>query len=242
MTYKLLSNPASNPKVAKNIGFGVLTAPLHLAPFDLSGFQVCPMASKGCAAACLHTAGNPVFMEAKNKSRIRKTRMYFKEREEFMDLLVQDIQKLVRKAEKEGLKTGVRLNATSDIPWESVKFSFKDRHYKNIMEMFPAVQFYDYTKRHNRKNLPENYHLTYSLAEDNDSRAIEALKNGINTAVVFRKDKPETFKIGDLMRPVIDGDEHDFRPADGKHKIGVIIGLKAKGLAKTDTSGFVREG
>ena len=101
MTYKLLSKPEDNPKVKKNLGIGVLTAPLHLAPYDLAGFQVCPMASKGCAAACLHTAGNPAFMKQKNKGRIRKTLMYFKERETFMQQLVQDIGKLEKKAKEQ---------------------------------------------------------------------------------------------------------------------------------------------
>lgn len=227
MTYKLLSNPTDNPKVKKNIGVGVLTAPLHLAPYDLSGFNVCPMASKGCAAACLHTAGNPAFMTNKEKARIRKTLMYFNERDKFLELLVKDISKLEDKAKSLSLRCGVRLNATSDIPWEI--------HRSILMDAFPDVQYYDYTKRNNRKNLPKNYHLTFSLAEDNLSRALKAIKNGMNVAVVFRtKDFPEKF----LGLPVINGDKHDYRPADPK---GCIVGLAAKGKARKDTSGFVQE-
>lgn len=237
--FKLLSNPTDNPKVSKNIGFGVLTAPLHLAPADLSGYEVCPMRSLGCTAACLHTAGNPAFMESKNKGRIRKTKMFFEQREVFMQYLYADIQKLSDIALSRGLKCGVRLNATSDIPWESMGYL----SFKNLMEAYPKVQFYDYTKRHNRKNLPSNYHLTYSLAEDNEARAEKALLNGMNVAVVFRNKKiPDTYKLGNTITKVINGDLHDYRPADGKHKIGVIVGLAAKGKARKDfTSGFVRE-
>lgn len=37
--------------------------------------------------------------------------------------------------------------------------------------------------------------------------------------------------------PVIDGDVSDFRPVDPS---GVIVGLRAKGAAIHDSSGFVR--
>src|SRR6056297_598430 len=111
----LLATPESNPKVAKNGKLDVLTAPLHLAPFDLSGFQVCPQASDGCAAACLHTAGNPAYMAQKDASRKAKTVAYFKERAAFMAVLAFEIHALQRKAEAKGMQAGIRLNATSDL-------------------------------------------------------------------------------------------------------------------------------
>jgi hypothetical protein len=58
-----------------------------------------------------------------------------------------------------------------------------------------------------------------------------ALSNGMNVAAVFHK-VPETY----LGRTVINGDETDLRFLDPK---GVIVGLKAKGKAKKDTTGFV---
>ena len=83
-----------------------------------------------------------------------------------------------------------------------------------------------------RGEYPPNYHLTYSLNEDNYNKAIEVLKNGGNVAVVFRKDLPQNFN----GYKVINGDEHDLRYLDEKN---VVVGLKAKGKAKKDTSGFV---
>lgn len=236
---KLLSNPSDNPKVKKNQGVGIITSPLHLAPYNLSGYQVCPKASQGCAAACLHTAGNPAFMEAKNKGRIRKTKMFFEDRQTFVSTLVSDIEKLRVYAKEMGMPLGIRLNATSDYPWETLKVKYLGNSYANLMEMFPDVQFYDYTKIVKRalKKLPTNYHLTFSLAEDNDSDAEIAFSRGFNVAVVFKK-LPKTFTLGKHKDiPVINGDEHDYRPLDGS---GVIVGLKAKGLARSDTSGFVR--
>jgi hypothetical protein len=56
----------------------------------------------------------------------------------------------------------------------------------------------------------------------------------MNIASVFFGKPPDTH----LGRPVIDGDEHDYRPED---PAGVIVGLKVKGLkGKKDASGFVQ--
>lgn len=243
--HSLLSKPISNPKVKKNIGKGVLTAPLHLAPASLSGFNVCPMATAGCIKACLHTAGNPAAMRGKRKARIARTKAYFKDRAAFMVALAADIAKLERQAARMGLACGVRLNATSDIPWEKIPVTVDGRTYPNLMAMFPSTTFYDYTKRPNRRNLPSNYSLTFSLADGNDAQARDALANGMNVAAVFNVIRhhplPDVFPIGlgdNVIRArVIDGDEHDFRPIDPR---GVIVGLRAKGKAIKDKSGFVR--
>jgi hypothetical protein len=188
------------------------------------------MASQGCRKACLNKAGMGAFSNVQ-AARITKTRLYFEDRETFMAQLMAEVRAFIRKAFKAGLIPVVRLNGTSDIPWERVPVEGKP----NIMAHFPTVQFYDYTKRHNRRDLPDNYHLTFSLAEDNDSRASAAASNGANVAVVFRTDNfPATF----MGMPVVDGDADDLRFLDGK---GVVVGLKAKGPAKKDTSGFVRD-
>jgi len=249
--HALLTAPDANPKLDKNGRVsGILTAPLHLAPANVSGYEVCPMASKGCRAACLHTAGNPVYMAAKQTARINRTKAYFEARNMFMVALIGEIAALTRKAEKQGLYAGIRLNATSDIPFERVPVTFEGVEYKNIMELFPDVYFYDYTKRANRFNkpLPKNYHLTFSLSEDNHKAATVILAKGGTVATVFgkenvhQKDKdilPETFTMGGVAWPVLDGDLTDFRPDDLP---GHIVGLKAKGDAKGDTSGFVQYG
>lgn len=243
----LLSKPISNPKVAKNIGQGVLTAPLHLAPAKLSGYEVCPMRTSGCTRACLHTAGNPAAMGGKRRARIARTKAFFKARDAFMVALAGDIAKLERTARKRRLACGVRLNATSDIVWERTPVTIDGVTYPNLMAMFPRVVFYDYTKRSNRRNLPSNYSLTFSLAEGNDLQAIEALRSGMNVAAVFNVVRghplPARFTLrGEFLSSVnvrvIDGDLHDYRPADEK---GVIVGLRAKGKARRDHTGFVRD-
>ena len=225
-----LLNIDANAKTVKGQGRGYMTAILYLAPADESGYEVCPMASKGCRKACLNKAGMGAFSNVQ-AARIAKTRWYFEDRDAFMAQLVAEVRAFIRKAIKLGLIPVVRLNGTSDIPWERMSVEGQP----NIMSLFPSVQFYDYTKRHNRRGLPANYHLTFSLAEDNDPRARVAASNGANIAVVFRNDKfPSTF----MGMPVVDGDADDLRFLDGR---GVVVGLKAQGPAKKDMSGFVRE-
>ncbi len=237
----LLATPNANPKLAKSLKLRVLTAPLHLAPASLSGWNVCPMATQGCKAACLHTAGTPAYMKGKTKARLARTRAYFEARADFMAALAIEIAKHVKRARAMRYKPAVRLNATSDIRFEVVPVTYNGKTFANIMQAFPNVQFYDYTKIANRRNLPSNYHLTFSLAENNDASAAAALRNGMNIAAVFNVPRggtlPPSFKIGEFGVPVIDGDEHDYRPADAKFS---IVGLRAKGQAIGDASGFVR--
>lgn len=243
---KLLTR--GNPKLMKGEKKGYLSFVLHLAPADMSGWNVCPKATQGCIASCLNTAGRGGIPNAKpttvtgrygeivvpNKiqaARIKRTTLYFAERDRFMEMLSIEIAAGVKYAEKHNLIPVFRLNGTSDIRWESVRV--EGFGWKNIMEVFPTVQFYDYTKIANRRLLPSNYHLTFSLAEDNDAEAVYALDRGMSVAAVFRKELPTQY----LGRDVVNGDDTDLRFLDPK---SVIVGLKAKGKAKRDTSGFVR--
>ncbi len=226
----LLTKIGANPKVAKNEKLGYASIVLHLAPANMSGYQVCSKRSPGCEAACLHFAGAQHYYQAKERARIRKTKLFFEGRSTFMNLLIKDIESYLRSVNKmEDMKPAIRLNATSDIPWERVRVNGS----KNLMEMFPDLLFYDYTAIPNRQ-VPENYHLTFSLKENNEEASRAALAQGLNLAVVFfDQELPETF--WDL--PVINGDETDFRPAD---PTPCIVGLYAKGkLGKADDTGFV---
>ena len=226
----------TNYKTIKSEKVGVLTGIIYMAPYNLSGKNVCPGASAGCAAACLNTAGRGA-MNVVQAARLKKTNRFWDDRNQFLRDLQNEITALEKRAKAKGLKAAVRLNGTSDLPYERYKMKDKRDGYikKNIMEMFPDVQFYDYTKLENRivgQQLPANYHLTFSRAEDNDHK-LEAVLEHTSAAVVFSGELPATWR----GYPVIDGDEHDARFTDAGP--GVIIGLKAKGKARHDTSGFV---
>jgi hypothetical protein len=245
-----LLNLDANPKTVKGQKRGYKTAVLYLAPANLSGFNVCPMATNGCTAACLNTAGRGGLFQSVQKSRIAKTRFFFEHREAFLTQLVKELSRFITKTRQEGFEPVVRLNGTSDILWERLripalawKVSGIAMGAPNIMALFPDVQFYDYTKHwpNKRANLPHNYALTYSLNEapDSETHAVEALQAGWNVAVVFRKPPfPLTYRLGDYTAWVVDGDKDDLRFLDQQ---GVVVALKAKGKAKKDTSGFVRD-
>jgi hypothetical protein len=223
-----------NPKTLKGEKEGFLTFILHLAPADLSGYQTCPKATAGCKAACLNTAGRggmfkPGGTNVIQEARKRKTRMFFENRTEFMTMLVKDIQRGIKYAQKRNFIPVFRLNGTSDIAWEKIRVG----EYRNVMEMFPTVQFYDYTKILSRKNLPANYSLTFSRAESNEMDTRLAASMGLNVAVVF---KTKVLPASYMGRPVYNGDDSDLRFLDPK---GVVVGLYAKGRAKKDTSNFV---
>jgi hypothetical protein len=225
-----------NPKLLKGQAQGYLSSVLHFAPANLSGKEVCPKRTAGCTSACLNTAGRGgIFKKGETtnviqQARIRKTKMFFEARQDFMHELVNEIQKTIKKAEKQGLIPVFRLNGTSDIAWEKYEVMLSS---KNIFQLFPQVQFYDYTKNVGRKvSHIKNYHLTFSNADGNINDVLKAKANGMNIAVVFRKELPAKY----LGMTVVNGDETDLRFLDPK---GVIVGLKAKGKAKKDVSGFV---
>ena len=225
---KKLLNIDNNAKTIKGQKLKVKTAILYLAPANESGFNMCPMASAGCKSACLFTAGRGKFNNVR-QGRINKTIYFMKDRKNFLKQLIKEIKNHAEKCKREGYTPAVRLNGTSDVSWERFK----------IFELFPDVQFYDYTKIYKRALmwvkgwLPKNYHITYSLNEDNKKLAFDILKKGGNISAVFRSKKlPKKFK----GFKVIDADKSDVRFKDPKN---IIAGLYAKGKAINDQSGFV---
>lgn len=234
-----LLNIDKNAKTVLGQAHGFLTGIMYLAPATLSGIEVCAKGStEGCRAACLNTAGRGGF-NSTQAARVKKTLSFFHNRDEFMLKLHKEITALVKRAVKNGLTPCVRLNGTSDIPWERVKFKANKHGIRcNIMGHFPQIQFYDYTKRPDRRDLPVNYHLTFSLAESNHAAAGALLALGHNVAIVYRELIPITDKIAGTRAKVVNGSLTDLRFLDGN---GVIVGLCAKGRARYDTSGFVRD-
>ena len=214
----------SNSKLAKTnkASDRYLFAGLSLYP-DMA---ICP-ASKiaGCFDDCLKSAGRGVFKNV-IEARKAKTDWWHSDRDGFLDQLRKDLHAFQRKAERAGKQPVVRLNVISDIAWEDY----------GIPQSFPAIRFYDYTKRSDRfiQVLPDNYYLTFSYSgEARYQKHVElARQHGANIAVVFSGGLPSRF----MNRKVIDGDEHDIRIDDDR---GIIIGLRAKGRAKKSQSNFV---
>ena len=239
---KLLS--IGNPKVLKGMKQGYMTYILHLAPANLSGYEVCAKRTKGCTTACLNISGRGGMIKkgettnAIQQARIRKTKFFFENRTEFMLQLVKDIELAIKQCVKKNLVPVFRLNGTSDLAWEKYEVNRGDKLYRNIFAAFSEVQFYDYTKILGRKvNGIANYHLTFSEADDNALDTLNAIRAGMNIATVFgiKKNSPMP-EMWNGMK-VFNGDESDLRFLDPKN---VVVGLYAKGKAKKDTTGFVK--
>ena len=231
-----LGSVASSSKIAKGLEYNEMTYILYLAPADMSGYNVCPMASEECKEACLSESGHNRIDVKKNninKARIKKTKLFFEERDFFMDWLVTEIEKAKYNAEQLGYRFSVRINGTSDIDLSTFKLNGK-----NILELFDDVQFYDYTKVSKRFRMLDkypNYDLTYSFSGHNMLQCMDLLdKQKGRVAMVFEgKVLPTSF----MGYKVIDGDAYDMRYLDEQ---GVIVGLKFKKVRnKIDTSNNV---
>ena len=213
-----------NGKVDKQHTYG-----LYLAPHKLSGYNVCPNATKECMMGCLHASGHTAVeifagRDCIQKARIAKTRLLIEQPIYFMKWLIAEIDAKQKLAVKKGFGFSVRLNCTSDVDWANVKLDGL-----NIFEIFPDIQFYDYTKSIAKfDNKPDNYHLTFSYTGRNWSDCQTVMSKGYNVAMVFNvqneKDIPATYE----GYTVINGDLSDYRVKDGK---GIIVGLKWKRIA-----------
>ena len=238
--YKLIG-VGTNAKTVKGDGAEYLTGILYMTPWKVSvrgkRLNSCSMAEEaGCVEACLNTAGRGA-MNSVQAARERKAQWFYRDRETFMVQLMQDIAKFQKYCVKRDIQPVIRLNGTTDIRWELVKLGWLNG--LTIFELFPRVEFYDYTKIANRNvaHIP-NYHLTWSYSGASPRYAAmmqTALDRGMNVATVFR----EAFDYSKTWEglPVINGDADDLRILDPKG--GHIVALYAKGKAKRDVTGFV---
>lgn len=252
MSYLL--NIDANAKTVKGQKHGYLTAVMYLAPYKLSGYNVCPAAElAGCWIGCLNTSGhggmskgnkryNPHGIEIPEnnvqKARIRRTRMWMEDRAAFWVMLLNEINRFIKSAARKGLTPVIRLNGTSDIRWEREEVNLHSD--KTIFEIFPDIQFYDYTKLTGRmrKKMPDNYYLCLSYSGKNVSYASVCWmmheEHGASLIVVCRDKVVKQRWIEE--KGAIDGDEHDLRFTDPP---GALVMLKAKGVARKETNGFV---
>lgn len=235
--YKKPSELFSTRNAKSQKGIDIMRAYiLYMSPHKQNtlGKNICPSATDGCIKSCLYTSGMAAMFKTIPLGRQRRTEYFLNDLQGFMNDAAKEIK---REVSKYGINNVCfRLNGTSDIPYENIKVG----EYKNIFEMFPDVQFYDYTKIFNRltKPLPQNYHLTFSRAETqkNHFECEAALQMGFNVSAVFAVKNEKELPTMYNGYKVVSGDLHDLT---FKHEKGVILGLKAKGKAKYDQTGFV---
>ena len=216
----------TSSKLIRNLKVGHYTYSLNLSPANTSGYNTCSHSTPECRLGCLATSGRSAieFFSGKNiikNCRINKTRLLYTDPEFFMQWLIADLKLLQIKAKKDGFFISARLNTISDVDWSNI---FIDN--LNIFEIFPEIQFYDYTKNFNKfEYKPNNYHLTYSFTGRNTEQCLNLLNKGYTIAVVFNvkheADLPKYF----MGYKVVNGDLTDYRPLDPK---GCVVGLKWK--------------
>ena len=228
-----------NAKAAKAAAYGYLNAIHYLAPADVAGAgNLCAHASAGCLALCLGWfSGHAAIGETNNvrDSRIAKTRRFMHDRAAYMVDVVRSIEGMQAKAAARKVRLCVRMNGSSDIPWEGIKTADG----RSLLALFSTVQFVDYTKSvkralaHARGEFPRNYNLTFSRSETNHLQCLWVLEAGGNVAVVSSLARPTVWH----GFPTVDGDLSDLRHLDPR---GHVVWLSPKGRkAKMDTSGFV---
>jgi hypothetical protein len=227
-------------KIEKNSKvFKIKTYSIYLSPAKTSGYEVCPFSTVECRMGCLATSGRAIsdIISGRNvikNSRIKKTRLFFEENDFFMEWLIAEITAANKLAKKQGYDFAVRLNATSDIDWQNTFYKGK-----NIFQIFPEIHFYDYTKNINKfKNIPLNYHLTYSYTGRNWHNCLKVLNQGGNVAIVFAAEYSQPLPTTYNGFKVINGDVSDYRPFDPK---GCIVGLHWKKIANKTYNKHVKE-
>lgn len=253
--FSYLGSTKNNPKVVKNTIVGqVVTYSISLLQGDLSGHEVCAAAlNSPCRALCLGYTGrckSSILAYGEEQSPVvrargRKTRLFFEDRDTFMNILRYELENAKTYAEKRDMFFSVRINCMSDL--SPLAFRYKDNS-KNILEMYPDVQFYDYSKNFNRAKLMEkypNYDITFSYDGMNWDKCVDVLEKGYNVAVVFES---PVMPISWRGYQVIDGISSDLRYLDEKGgKIVYLLFHRPAGQYKNgryerpDTPFVVRE-
>lgn len=235
-----LAGVNSSAKIVKGEKKDYNTLVLYLAASDMSGLNICPMATDGCRQACLVESGRAKMIKKGEKisniiwARLKKTWLYYANREFFNAWLNAEITSAKKKATKEGKNFAVRLNGTSDI--DIKRFSVDG---ELLLDIHKDVQFYDYTKvpKQLMNSLEfDNYDVTFSFANSNQFANLDnsfiALDQGHKIAVCFDKkafggEFPKTF----LGYEVANGDETDLTFLQEKQ----VLGLDVKKVKKDQT-------
>jgi hypothetical protein len=228
-------------KSVASMGLGLASA----QKINEKNLSTCPK-SAICEGLCLGETsgqnelygGKGQFRQGPRLSQYLKTEAFVQNPEAFAIILHSEIQSLQNWADKNDYKGAVRLNVTSDFP---------PNVFKGIINSFPDIMFYDYTKLPTNSIAP-NHHLTYSSTgvsqtvngksvynqHSNWDNMVKRMNNGFNVAMAFtdRNSMPKFVvdeKTGQRFQ-VWDGDNYDARFLDPKREdgVGMIVGLTNK--------------
>ena len=225
---KLIDTGLSNTKIAKTQKeHNPFKRPFRISSLSLyPNDEICPGSLlANCQEACLRSAGMGKFKNV-TKGRQNKTDLWLSDPDQFLDIYTRELGNFQKLCDKQNVQAVHRANTISDIDWEN----------HGVPQLFPRMFFYDYTKRaHRLTRTPDNYKLMFSFSgvPKYQNQVKAAIKTNVPISAVFNGPFPKEF----LGRKVIDGDQSDLvNLFKGWEQ---IIGLKAKGDAKKDKTGFV---
>lgn len=216
--YLLTVNSAKTKKGEK---LGVLTGILYLNN-RVDNKLFCPSSTIHCRKPCLIGAGQ-LGMISGVTATTNRALLFVHDLEQFISRLKLEIAVLVNRARSMHYTPALRLNGTSDIPWEYEKYGEIIQWAKS---RYPDLEIYDYTKIPGRAiSDPDIYNITFSWSGTNLKQCNYFLSKGVNVAVPFDLKKKQPLPDSFLGYPVIDGDLHDLRFLDPR---GVVVGLRYK--------------
>ena len=219
-----------------------LLSVVYLAPADESfapdsGRTNCPAAStcwryqeghrllrddSPSRSACLVNSGKMTLDSAK-AARGWRTALALGWRDAFWALLGLDVERLQRKAAKEGASVAIRLDGTSDLGLGDA-----------AAERWPSVTFWDYTKVAGRlgRSKASNRHVTYSYDGTPESARIAAnyLETGgtvsyvlaVSSKRVTAADRPTSVTLDGRSFPTVSGDDTDARFMDPAGSVNLL--------------------
>lgn len=219
----LLTAPDANVKIAKSLR---AVWSLTLSPAMSAGAINTCVRYTDCQDVCVLTSGKGN-LPAVQRSRAARTDFLYRAPAAFAVVLADEVARAARIAGKHGSAWGMRLNAASDIPWESAAPWVLSLITDN------GGTVYDYTKAWARPDVP-GYTLVRSVDSRQDLARIAAVVNGgQNVAVVLPIAKGAPVPPMWQGLPTVDGDVSDDRTADPK---GRVIVLRAKGKLRNNST------
>lgn len=245
---------SANSKLKKAAGryraIGLAMAPWKFA----GGGNLCAMASAGCVEACNGLWAGMNVTTSTRFALIGRARLYLEFRALFLRKLSTELARFESLCIRTGRIPAVRLNVSTDIPWEKVA--------PQIFAERSKTRFYDYSaySPESRGVLPPNYQLCHSWKEHSTFSYVESvISAGRNIVVPFDSAyAPARHLFGALPESVVfvdrltgreltvrtvNGDRHDIRLRD-TDGAGVVVALHGKSgrgrVSAAVESGFMR--
>jgi len=240
----LISTNSFKANKAQKLGW--FNGVVHLTPstkIGLPGVNLCGADTDECRKACLDDSGQ-LGCPSGQKAMAARTLFLLFHQELFAQRLLLETERLQAFCTRHGFRLGLRLNGTSDRPFESRKYG---RLLQAILASFPDVVLYDYTKHFPRATAAYRrshgigpYHITFSYSGKNWHHCQTLLRQGVNAAVTFAGPLPKKWR----RYRVHNGDLHDLRFLDPKPRIvalrfKTVLDGRGGTVKPADARGFV---